>query len=451
MESSKTRETTLCHMVAMPYPGRGHINPLMNLCKLLVLRSDSLEITFVVTEEWFGLIGSDPKPDRIRFRTIPNVIPSELVRANNIEDFMEAVLTKMEAPFEELLEQLDQPPTVIVADSFLTWVAGVGNRRNIPVASFWSMSANGFSRFFHTDRLRQEKGTERGNEQVDNIPGDSPTKLQLPMTRGHVFVMDVCCEVRKVQCILLPSIYELEHQNIDAIRAEFSFPIYSVGPAIPYIGLEDDSSRSTANNDNEYFRWLDCQPSKSVLYITMGSFLSFSSEQMGEIEAGLRESGVRYLWVARGQASRLKESAGDRGLVLEWCDQLRVLAHPSVGGFWTHCGWNSIQEGIFAGVPFLTFPLVADQFQNSKLVVEDWMIGWRVQKECREKNLVTRTEIAQLVHNFLNLENNEGREMRRRVKEVQKVCRQAIAREGSSETSIKSFLKDISSGSLSSS
>ncbi|CAL8160461.1 unnamed protein product [Prunus armeniaca] len=43
----------------------------------------------------------------------------------------------------------------------------------------------------------------------------------------------------------------------------------------------------------------------------MGSFLSVSSAQMDEIAAGLRESGVRFIWVARGETGRLKEVCGD--------------------------------------------------------------------------------------------------------------------------------------------
>ncbi|KAK9940882.1 hypothetical protein M0R45_017518 [Rubus argutus] len=63
--------------------------------------------------------------------------------------------------------------------------------------------------------------------------------------------------------------------------------------------------------------------------------------------------------------NRLQEVCGGVGFVVPWCDQLRVLCHSSVGGFWSHYGWNSAKEAVFAGVPLLTF-------------VEDWKIGWRV-------------------------------------------------------------------------
>ncbi|PQM41084.1 hypothetical protein Pyn_02026 [Prunus yedoensis var. nudiflora] len=179
----------------------------------------------------------------------------------------------------------------------------------------------------------------------------------------------------------------------------------------------------------------------------MGSFLSVSSAQMDEIAAGLCDSGVRFIWVARGETSRLKEVCGDMGLVVPWCDQLRVLCHSSVGGFLTHCGWNSVTEGVFAGVAFLAFPLLMDQGMVSNLIVEDWKVGLRVKKaEVKIDHLVTREEIAGLVKKFMDLEDEQGKEMRRRARELKKICRGAIAEGGSSDTNINAFISSISQG-----
>ncbi|KAH7549842.1 hypothetical protein JRO89_XS13G0090700 [Xanthoceras sorbifolium] len=307
------------HVVALPYPGRGHINPMMTLCKQLATRQPEILITFVVTEEWLGFIGSEPKPDNIRFGTIPNVIPSELGRAKDFPGFMEAVLTKTEAPFEELLDRIEYPVTAIVADTYMVWVPGL----------------------------------ERGHEIVDYIPGLSPTRLaNLPTifygTSKQTLDRALKCvgEVSKAQYLLFTSVYMLEAQVMESLQAEFSFSVYSMDPPFP-----------TFNS---------IKLPESVLYVSLGSFLSVSRTQMDEIVVGVRNSGVRFFFVARGESLTLfKDGCGEMGMIVPWCDQLRVLCHSSVGGFWTHCGFNSTLEGVYAGVPMLTFPIFWDQVPNS--------------------------------------------------------------------------------------
>ena len=147
--------TSICHVVAMPYPARGHINAMMNICKQLVSKNSGVLVTFVLTQEWLSFLASDPKPGSVRLRSIPNVVPSELTRLNDHLGFMEAVMSKMEAPFEQLLHQLEPPPTIIAYDSFLYWVVGVGIRRNIPVAAVSPISASFFSVLYHHQLLVQ--------------------------------------------------------------------------------------------------------------------------------------------------------------------------------------------------------------------------------------------------------------------------------------------------------
>ncbi|XP_068337125.1 UDP-glycosyltransferase 87A1-like [Pyrus communis] len=453
MISNRDQRSPVCHVVAMPYPGRGHINPMMTLCKLLTSQKTDILITFVVTEEWFGFIGSEVTQDNIRLATIPNVVPSELVRAADMYCFIEAIMTKMEAPFERLMDRLEPPPSLIVADTFLPWAVRVGNRRSIPAASFWPMPASFFSVFQHF-HLLAENGhfpvdlLERGNDRVDYIPGVSSTRLaDLPHFISGIspnilhHIHEDFSWVPKAQYLLFPSIYELEPQVIDVLRSIFSLPIYTIGPLIPYIKSNYHPSAGI-----DYLQWLDSQPCSSVLYISMGSFLSFSGAQMDEIAGGLRLSRVRFIWVARGETDRLKDACGDMGLV-PWCEQLRVLCHSSVGGFLTHCGWNSVREGVFAGVPFLTFPLRMDQGMVSKMIVEDWKVGWRLRKaEDKMDHLVTSEEIAGLAQKFMELEDDEGREMRRRARELKQICHGAIEEGGSSETNINAFVGDIFQG-----
>ena len=293
--------------------------------------------------------------------------------------------------------------------------------------------------------------TERGEERVGYIPGISSTRISdLPTVfsgdgqRVLNRILEMCSWVPKAQYLVFTSVYELEHEALDALKRKFSFPVYTLGPTIPYFNLGDESKVATTHSDLNYMKWLDSQSKASVLYVSLGSFLSVSSAQMDEIAAGLRSSGVRFLWVGRDKASQLQEGCGDGGLVVPWCDQLKVLSHSSVGGFWSHCGWNSTLEAVFAGVPMLTFPIFWDQVPNSKKIVEDWKIGWRVKREVGWQNLVTREEISGLVKRFMELESMEVKEMRKRAKDLEEVCRGAIANGGSTDTNLDAFLSHIS-------
>ncbi|XP_010521994.1 PREDICTED: UDP-glycosyltransferase 87A1-like [Tarenaya hassleriana] len=456
MEQREPQPTKTRHVVAMPYPGRGHINPMMNLCKLLLHRNPNLTVTFVVTEEWAGFIGSDPRPDSIRLATLPNVIPSELVRADDFIGFVDAVFTKLEEPFENLLDGLpgSPPPAAIIADTYVVWAVAVGRRRNIPVASLWTMSATILSLFLHSDDLARhghfpvDPSGSKEDEIVDYIPGLPPTRLRdLPaIYHGYshqVFNKAKRCfdELFKANYLLFTSAYELEHKAVDFFTSKFHFPVYTIGPSIPFTELSDSNDGN--RGDHDYLRWLDQQPESSVLYISQGSFLSVSKAQMDEIVAGVKDSGVRFIWVARGGASVLKEALGDcQGLVVSWCDQLRVLSHAAVGGFWSHCGFNSTLEGTYAGLPILAFPLFWDQILNGKMIVEDWRVGVRI-KGKDEEDLIKRDDIEGIVKGFMDLENEEVKEMRRRARELSEICRAAIAEGGSSDGNINAFIRDI--------
>ncbi|KAL0389862.1 UNVERIFIED_CONTAM: UDP-glycosyltransferase 87A1 [Sesamum calycinum] len=135
---------------------------------------------------------------------------------------------------------------------------------------------------------------------------------------------------------------------------------------------------------------------------------------MDEIAVGLRKSGVRFLWVARRELSRLQELCGEKGLVVEWCHQLEVLCHPSVGGFWSHCDCGRLG------------------------------IGWRVWKGVfDEQNLTNSDEIAELVRRFMNLESPEREELTKNAKELQKSCEREFANGQSFQTSLDGFVGSI--------
>ncbi|XP_051113181.1 UDP-glycosyltransferase 87A2-like [Andrographis paniculata] len=442
-----------CNVVAVPYPGRGHVNAMINLCKLLVHSSQgNLLITFVVTEEWLGYLQETEEklPAVIRLATIPNVLPSEIGRGADMLSFITSVQTKMEEPFEMLLDRLAAPARIIIADTLLNWPIELGERRNIPVALLWPMPASVFTIQHHFELLVRHGHypfvlSERGEERLDYIPGiqsirlaDFPAATRLKDPRLLDRIRLVFSNVSRAKYLLFNSMDELESEAIDALKQEFKSQIYTLGPIIPQLNLQKPFSFP-----NTYSDWLDSQPRSSVLYLSLGSYVSVSSAQMDEIADGLRESGVRFLWVAREDATRLQERCGDAGKIVQWCEQLRVLCHTAIGGFWTHCGWNSTVEAMYAGVPMIAFPLSADQPTNRKLIVEDWKIGWNAWGAAGEGKLLRSREICRLVRKLMDMEGGERKEMVGRVAEVQKACLAAFSDGGSSTANLSAFLHDF--------
>lgn len=451
--------TKHCHVAAIPHPGRGHINPLLSLCKTMAQKNpNNLQITFIVTEEWLGLLcgsssyESPPTPANMRFATIPNVLPAEKGRGADMMGFMKAVMTKMAQPVEEVLDGFEPPVQLIIADTLLFWVVEMGNRRNIPVASFWSMSASMFSLLYQLDFLLERSlnipAEPPGEHRIDYIPGISPICIgDLPYGLSQEYksklselqLLQGLSVIEKAHYLLFRTIPELEEHAISALKSKLPVPIYTVGPCIPL------SSLDSTNDQPSYMAWLDSQPQNSVLYVSLGSVMPVSGHEVNELAAGLRDSGVPFLWVSREETVKLDGGPGDNGMVVPWCDQMRVLAHGSVGGFLTHCGWNSVLEGVFMGVPMITFPLVFDQKANSKLIVEDWGVGWQGKSNNGVRNsLINKETIAGVVKRLMDLETNARKDLERKCKEVRETARTAIAGGGSAEASLDEFLTCIS-------
>ena len=82
----------------------------------------------------------------------------------------------------------------------------------------------------------------------------------------------------------------------------------------------------------------------------------------------------------------------------------QVLNHPSIGGFLTHCGWNSVTESLCAGVPIACWPFIADQQTNCRYACQEWGIGVEIDTN------VNREEVEKLVNELM--EGEKGKKMR---------------------------------------
>ncbi|PKI63346.1 hypothetical protein CRG98_016234 [Punica granatum] len=193
----------------------------------------------------------------------------------------------------------------------------------------------------------------------------------------------------------------------------------------------------------ECLRWLDSKKAKSVIYANFGSIATVTPEELVEFAWGLANSKQDFLWVIRpdlvaDESAVLPPEFGaetkDRGLVASWVPQEEVLEHSSVGGFLTHCGWNSILESISNGVPMLCWPFGADQPTNCRYCCTEWGIGMEIDGK------VKRHEVEMMVRELMSGE--KGGAMRDKATEWKSLAWEAVGPGGSSRVNFDRMIEE---------
>lgn len=174
-----------------------------------------------------------------------------------------------------------------------------------------------------------------------------------------------------------------------------------------------------------------------------------SREDLFEFWHGLVNSGHPFLWVVRqdlveGRTTEsekpppeLEEVTKARGCLVAWAPQQEVLAHPAVGCFLTHSGWNSTMESMVAGVPMICWPFIGDQLINSRFVSEVWKIGVDI------KDMHGRKAVEMMVRKVMDGKGAE--EMKRLAGEMARMARESVEEEGSSYRDLQRLIQHIKS------
>lgn len=255
----------------------------------------------------------------------------------------------------------------------------------------------------------------------------------------------------KSKWVLVNSFEELETGVIGSMSEIHR--VMPVGPLVPpdLLGedrTEDDVGADMWKSDDDCIDWLDQKETGSVIYVSFGSILVLPEEQMKSIAMGLKRSARPFLWVVKrpdysNGAEKVSfgflDELKGQGLIVPWCPQIKVLMHPSVGCFLSHCGWNSMSETIAAGVPVIAYPQWTDQPTNAKLIADVWRIGVRVSPNT--DGVVTSEEVERCIEEVMGGANSE--EFKKNAAELKVAARDAVAEGGSSHRNIKSFMDEI--------
>jgi pathogen-inducible salicylic acid glucosyltransferase len=222
----------------------------------------------------------------------------------------------------------------------------------------------------------------------------------------------------------------------------------TVGPTVPSAFLDNRLPEDTSYGFHLYTplttttkAWLDGRPARSVVYASFGSIAEPSALQVAEVAEGLYNCGKPFLWVVRASETpkipeNFVDTAKEKGLIVTWSPQLEVLAHPAIGCFVTHCGWNSTTEGLSAGVPMVAVPQWSDQTTNAKYVEDLWRVGVRVRSD--EEGVVRKEEIERCVTEVM--EGERSMEYRHNATRWKEKAKKAVSEGGSSDKNIVEFL-----------
>ncbi|XP_057492261.1 anthocyanidin 3-O-glucosyltransferase 5-like [Actinidia eriantha] len=465
-------ETTNLHAAMLCSPGMGHLIPVLELGKRL-LTNHSLHVTILVVTTPASSGQAHLLLQTKTGLTQPNIIELPPVDISCLITPTTKVVTQLSIIMREArpairsaLSNMDPQPTIFVADLFGTESFEIAEELRIPKYTYVPSTAWFTALTSYCPVLDKEiSGQYVDQTEPLRIPGCRPVRPEVvvdPMLdrtdQQYYEYLRTGVELSLFDGILLNTWEDLERKSLEALRGDeiLKPPVYAIGPLTKPV--EPDSLNT------ELLEWLEDQPGESVIFVSFGSGGTLSAEQITELAWGLELSQQRFIWVVRppidghADAAFFKSSDGPDDTHQEsnflpdgflarthkvgmvgpmWAPQMRILTHPSVGGFLSHCGWNSTLESLTNGVPIVAWPLYAEQRMNAVVLTEELGVALRTEV-LPTKKVVGRREVEKLVRSVME----EGKGMRERAKEVRQSGKNALRKGGSSYNSLCELISD---------
>uniref|UniRef100_A0A0D9VG33 UDP-glycosyltransferases domain-containing protein n=1 Tax=Leersia perrieri TaxID=77586 RepID=A0A0D9VG33_9ORYZ len=472
------------HAVFFPFPVQGHVSMALHLAKLLHARG-GVRVTFVHSERnrrrvlrSRGGAALDGAPG-FRFAAIPDGLPlSENDDGDAPPPGMVPLLVAIRSVvphFRRVLDDLaaaGEPPTCVVTDMDHILVAATD--MGLPTVLSWAPSPCNLLASLHYQQLIDRgliplKGMANllSNgymestvvDWVEGMPADTRLRDFGSFVRTadaddavlSMYVSYVECLRGTPSAVVLNTFDALEPEVVAALsRLLLPRPVYTVGP-LPQLALARvDGAVVGASlwpEDGGCLEWLRGRPPRSVLYVNFGSIVVVTREQLVELAWGLARSGHDFVWVIRDDQAKgggcnpigmfppeFAEEIKGRGYVTSWCPQEALLRHEAIGAFFTHCGWNSMLDGICNGIPMLCYPIAADQQTNCRYARTEWRIGVEVDEN------IERGHVDRMVREVMG--DVKGKEMRRRAMGLKEKADMAVAPGGTSWINLENLINE---------
>ncbi|KAK4477706.1 hypothetical protein RD792_016957 [Penstemon davidsonii] len=463
------------HVAILSSPGMGHLIPVLVLANRLAA-SHKIKVTVLLVTTGVALPESNLlklplDQSLVEFIELPPVDISHLVGPSTQVVTQLCIMVREALPLlHSAIASMDRRPDALFVDPFGTEALPIAAEFNMAKYVYVPSTAWFTALTVYCPVLDKEiQGQFVDQQEHLKIPGCKvvrPEDVVDPMLdrndQQYNEYIKIGKQIPLFDGILLNTWEELEPKTLQAFKENHilsslvNFPIYPIGPLTRPI--------EPAGSDPDLIQWLDKQPNESVIFVSFGSGGMLSAQQIIELAWGLELSQQRFVWVIRpptkgrvddaffnvgngsddnpdylpdGFLTRIRDVGK---LVPMWAQQVKILSHPSIGGFMSHCGWNSTLESITSDVPIIAWPLYAEQRLNATLLTKELGVAVRP-KVLPTKEVVGREEIEKMVRTIM--EGKEGVVMRDNVKKLKIGAMNAHENNGSSYKSMCELVMDI--------
>ncbi|KAK2989786.1 hypothetical protein RJ640_022557 [Escallonia rubra] len=408
-------------VLMFPWLAHGHISPFLELAKKLSKRN--IDIYLLSTPANLGSI--EQKISKIfsiqlvelHLPTLPN-LPPHYHTTNGLPPNLIPTLIKafnMAIPnFAKIFKTLK--PDLLIYDMFQPWAPKIALEHNIPAVEFITYSATVTA--YMLDKYKNPGIGFPFPEIYDrNYEKFLVASFQSAGVNGNGKTSEIESMEESSKIVLIKTFKDFEGKYCDFVSKLGGKKVVTVGPLVRNPDNECE--------DSEIIQWLNKKGKSSCVFVSFGSEYFLSKEDLEEIAHGLALSNLNFIWVVRfpvGENSRLEEAlpqnflhnVAGRGIVVErWAPQARILAHSSIGGFVSHCGWSSVMEGIKFGVPIIAMPMQHDQPINARLLGE---VGVGVDTVRDENGRIQRVKVANVIKQVVV--ERDGEVVRKKAREL---------------------------------
>ncbi|KAF5727334.1 putative Glycosyltransferase [Tripterygium wilfordii] len=476
LSSGKMKKAEL---IFVPFPAPTHLVPTIEFAKLLLNRDDRISVTILLMKLpgfFVDEITQSLTESRIQLVDLPHVDPPppDLLEKSfpaYFTAYVEIHIPHVRNIVSDIVSSRSDSDSArivgLVVDIMCVSMIDVSKELDLPSYMFLASNAGLLGLMLYLPSRHSKMSSEFHEADpellipgfVNQVPPRVLPEALFNKDGGYAAYIKLAQKVREAKSIIVNTFADLEESMLSSFgdSRNPNPPVYLVGPVLQPEGFPNPNLDLV--QCEKTMKWLDDQPDSSVVFLCFGTAGSFGAPQLKEMALGLELSGLRFLWSvglprpnnedpSSAHNTKPEDMLPDgflgriqgKGMICGWAPQMEILGHKAIGGFVSHCGWNSILESLWHGVPIATWPLYAEQQLNAFRMVRELGLAVDLRMDYRGNvDLVMADEVERAVKDLMSDDN----EARRKVKRMSEMARIAVMDGGSSFNSVGLLIEDI--------